>query len=170
MNKAVLLCAFVLAAQAQVKIGEAAGQLILADQYDHPFQLSDLRGFVAVLLVGDRAGSNFIDVWSRAISARYKPQDYPQLKRVSAANLASVPGLLHGFVKKKFFSKDPTHPASPVLLDWQGAIAHSFGFRDSVTNVYVIDRDGMMQYKGSGKGSGEELDSLFHVLDALPSR
>ena len=159
MNRAIFCCALSLAAE--------ASQLLLTDQYDHPFQLSDLHGSVVVLIVGDRTGSNYMDAWSRALRARYKPEDYPQLKRVSAANLASVPGLLHGFVKKKFFSKDPAHPASPVLLDWQGAIAHSYGFRDNVTNVYVFDREGVVQYKGSGKGISSDLDPLFHVLDAL---
>ena len=163
MNNAILCCAFAVAAQ--------ASQLILSDQYDHPFQLSDLRGSVVVLMVGDRTGSNFTDAWARALRARYKPEDYPQLKRVSVANLASVPGFMHGFVKRKFFSKDPAHPASPVLLDWQGAIAHDYGFRENVANVYVFDREGIVQYKGSGKGAGSDLDPLFKVLDGLlPSR
>jgi predicted transcriptional regulator len=148
-------------------IGQPAGPLVLTDQYDHYFRLEDLRGSVVILIVGDRTGSNYMSAWSRGIRARYKAQEYPQLKIVPVANLASVPGFLHGFVKKKFFSKDPSHPASPVQLDWQGAVAQRFGFHDNLTNVYVIDREGMLKHAGSGKGTAAEFDPLFHILDAL---
>lgn len=148
-------------------LGASASQLLLTDQYDHRFQLSDLNGSVVVLIAGDRTGSSFMDFWGRGLRERYKPKDYPQLKLVFAANLASVPGFLHGFVKRKFIAKDPAHPASPVLLDWQGAIAHNYGFRDNLANVYVMDRDGALRYKGAGKGTAADLDPLFHVLDAL---
>jgi predicted transcriptional regulator len=159
MSRALFCYALLLTAQAV--------PIVLSDQYDHPFQLADLRGSIVVLIVGDRSGSNFMDAWGHALRERYKPQDYPQLKRVFVANLSSVPGFLHGFVKRKFLAKDPSHPASPVLLDWQGAIARNYGFRDNVTNVYVVDRDGIIQYKGSGKGTSLDLEPLFHALDAL---
>ena len=151
-------------------IGQSAGPLVLTDQYDHEFRLDDLRGSVVVLIVGDRTGSNYMSAWTRGIRARYRAQEYPQLKIVPVANLASVPGFLHGFVKKKFFSKDPSHPASPVQLDWQGTVARCFGFHDNLTNVYVIDREGSLQYEASGKGSEAELEGLIQDLKGLLQR
>jgi len=151
-------------------IGQPAGPLVLTDQYDHEFHLDDLRGSVVILIVGDRTGSDYMSAWSHGIRARYKAQEYPQLKIVPVANLASVPGFLHGFVKKKFLSKDPAHPASPIQLDWQGAVAQRFGFHNGVTNVYVIDRDGVLQYEGSGKGTEAELERLFQGLESLLAR
>ena len=149
-----------------VGIGQQAGPLVLTDQYDHELRLDDLRGSVVIFIVGDRTGSNYMSAWSRGIRARYKAQEYPQLKLVPVANLAAVPGFLHGFVKKKFYSKDPAHPASPVQLDWQGAIPRRFGFHDGVTNIYVVDGDGTLKHTGSGKGTAAELDPLFHILEA----
>jgi predicted transcriptional regulator len=163
------LCICALASE-QVKIGEPAGPLLLTDQYEHPFELAGLLGSVVVLIDGDRTGSNFSGVWGRAVRARYKAPDYPQLKIIFAAHLTSAPGFLHGFVRSKFMSKDAAHPASPILLDWQGAIARRYGFRDDVANVYVIDRDGILRYKGSGRGTESDLDPLFRILETLLDR
>jgi len=118
------------------------------------------------LIDGDREGSKFNGVWGRAARDRYK-QD---IKIVFAAHLSSVPGFMHGFVRGKFLSKDPSHPTGRVLLDWNGAIARKFGFHDNVANVYVIDRDGVLRYTGSGQAAAAELDPLFHVLDGLLPR
>ncbi len=149
-----------------VKVGEPAGALTLTDQYEHTWQLSDLRGSVVVLIAGDRVGNKFNGAWARAISGRYQRQ----VKTVAVANLAGVPGFLHGFIRGKFVSKDPAHPNGPILLDWKGVIPKTFGFHDDLTNVYVIDREGVFRYTGSGQGTDAEFEPLFHVLDALVTR
>jgi len=149
-----------------VNIGEPAGPIALADQYDHSWQLSDLHGSVVLLIAGDRDGNKFNNAWGHAARAHCKDQ----LKIVYIANLTSVPGFMHGFVKGKFVSKDPAHPNGPILLDWKGVVAQRFGFHDNLSNVYVIDRDGVLRYTSSGKGTDTDLEALFHVLDGLVSR
>ena len=146
-----------------VSVGEPAGTLILTDQYEHTWQLSDLRGSVVVLIAGDRVGNKFDGVWERAVRGRYQRQ----VKTVAVANLAGVPGFMHGFVRGKFVSKDPAHPNGSILLDWKGMIAKTFGFCDNLANVYVIDREGVLRYTGSGQGTDAEFEPLFHVLDGL---
>ena len=111
----------------------------------------------------DKDGSKFSGVWSRAVRLRYRQEVTIAL----LANLSSVPGLMHGFVRKKFLSKDPAHSNGRILLDWQGLAAHRFGFRDNVANVYVIDRDGILRYKGSVQGTDADLEPLFGILDSL---
>jgi len=149
----------------QVQVGQPAGPVALSDQYERPFQLSDLHGSVAVLIDGDRTGSQFNEVWGRAVRSRYKGSGDQHVAIVYVAHLASVPGLMRGFVRKKFLGKDSAHPAGRILLDWQGVVADRFGFHADLSNVYVIDRRGILRYKGSGKGSTTDLDPLFQLVD-----
>jgi predicted transcriptional regulator len=159
------LCLAVLLANV-VNVGEPVGPLVLTDQYEHAWQLSDLRGSVVLLIDGDREGSKFNGTWGRAARARYKTE----IKIAFVAHLASVPFFMHGFVRSKFVSKDPAHPNGPILLDWKGAVAQRFGFRDSISNVYVIDREGVLRYAGAGQALDAETDRLFRVLDGLLAR
>jgi predicted transcriptional regulator len=151
----------------QVQVGEPVGLLTLNDQYEHPFQLSDLHGSVTVLIDGDRTGSQFNGVWGSAVRSRYKSSGDRHVAVVFIAQLASVPAFMRGFVQKKFLGKDSAHPAGRILLDWHGVVADRFGFRADVSNVYVIDREGVLRYKGSGKGVGADLDPVFHLVDEI---
>ena len=146
-----------------VRAGEPVGPLMFTDQYEHTWQLSEMRGSVVVLIAGDRVGNKYNGTWERAVRARYQRQ----VKIVPVANLASVPGFMHGFVRGKFISKDPAHPNGSVLLDWKGTVAKTFGFHDDLANVYVIDQEGVFRYAGSGQGRGAELEPLFQVVDGL---
>ena len=146
-----------------VRPGEPAGPLVLVDQYEHTWNLNDARGSLVVMIDGDRDGNKFNNVWARAVRSRYKDQ----VKIVYVAHLSAVPGFMHGFVKGKFISKDPSRPNGPVLLDWKGAVAHQFGFRENVANVYVIDREGVLRYTGSGQGTPSEIEPLLSVIDRL---
>jgi hypothetical protein len=154
----------------QVQVGEPVGVLALADQYERPFQLTDLRGSVIVLIDGDRTGSQFTGVWGSAVRNRYKSSGDQRVAIVYVAHLSSVPAFMRGFVRKKFLGKDSAHPAGRILLDWQGTVADRFGFRADMANVYVIDRDGVLRYRGSGKGAATDLDPLFHLIDELLGR
>jgi hypothetical protein len=152
---------------AHVQVGEPVGLLALNDQYEHPFQLSDLRGSVAVLIDGDRTGSQFNGVWGSAVRNRYKNSGDQHVAVVFIAQLASVPSFMRGLVQKKFLGKDSAHPAGRILLDWHGVVADRFGFRADVSNVYLIDREGVLRYKGSGKGVGADLDPVFDLIDEI---
>jgi len=121
---------------------------------------------VVLLIAGDRDGNKFNNAWGHGARTHCKDQ----LKIVYIANLTSVPGFMHGFVKGKFVSKDPAHPNGPILLDWKGVVPQRFGFHDNLSNVYLIDRDGVLRYTASGKGTDTDLEALFHVLDGLVSR
>jgi predicted transcriptional regulator len=165
-----ILCLPMAGTSAQVQVGEPAGPLALNDQYERPFQLSGLRGSVAVLIDGDRTGSQFNGVWGSAVRSRYKGSGDQRVAIIYVAHLQSVPGFMRGYVRKKFLGKDSAHPAGRILLDWHGVVADRLGFRADVANVYVIDREGILRYKQSGKGVGTDLDSLFHLIDEVLAR
>jgi len=84
------------------------------------------------------------------------------------ANLGGVPGFMRGFVKGRFKGTTPEgRPKSAVLLDWSGTVARLYGYRDDMTNVYVIDQQGVLRYKAAGRGTSEEVNALLPALDQL---
>ena len=150
-----------------VAVGQPAAPIVLSDQYDHTWQLSDARGSVVVLIDGDQDGSAYNGAWGRALRGRYKGAASDQFKVVFVAHLTLAPSFMHGWVKGKFLSKDTAHPNGPILLDWKGAVGHQFGFRSNHCNVYVIDGRGVLRFTGSGQATATEVVPLFEVIDGL---
>lgn len=146
-------------------IGSAAPDFSINDQYDHPIQLSSYRGKPVLVIYGDRKGSDYMGAWVQSVRPELKAVG---VKIIQAANLKSVPGFMEGFVKRKFLGKTANgQPSAPVILDWNGQIASVYGFRDSVTNVYLIDAHGILRFSASGKGSLEEARPLAEAINAL---
>lgn len=165
-----LVLAFAAICAGQAKVGAAAPFFSLSDQYDKTLQLSDLRGSVIVLLDADRTGNEFNGAWVRPLVSRYNTPQLRKIRVVQIAHLASAPGFMHNFIKGKFISKDPARPNGPVLLDWQGIVAKAYGFHEDVSNIYVIDAEGILRFTTSGKGTSAELDPLFQLLDQLTAK
>jgi hypothetical protein len=155
---------------AQSKIGAAAPFFSLSDQYDKTLQLTDLRGSLLVLIDADRTGNEFNGAWVRPLVTRYNTPQLRKIRVVQVAHLASAPGFMRNFIKGKFISKDSAHPNGPVLLDWQGIVAKSYGFHENVSNIYVVDAEGILRFTTSGKGASAELDPLFQLLDQLTAK
>jgi peroxiredoxin len=155
---------------AQTRVGVAAPTFTLRDQYDKALQLSDLRGSLVVLVDADRTGNQFNGAWVKPLRTRYNTPQLQQIRIVQIAHLSSVPGFLHNYVKGKFISKDSAHPNGPVLLDWEGIVAKAYGFHDEVSNIYLIDRDGILRFTASGKGTTTDLDPLIQLLDKIIAR
>ncbi len=148
-------------------IGSAAPDFSINDQYDHPIQLSSYRGKPVLVIYGDRKGSDYMGAWVQAVRPELKAAG---VKIIQAANLKAVPGFMQGFVKRKFLGKTANgQPSPPVILDWNGQIASAYGFRDSVTNVYLIDGRGVLKFSASGTGSPEEARPLAEAMKALAS-
>ena len=148
-------------------IGSIAPDFSINDQYDHPIQLSSYRGKPVLVIYGDRKGSDYMSAWVQAVRPELKAAG---VKIIQAANLQAVPGFMEGFVKRKFLGKTANgQPSGPVILDWNGQIASAYGFRDSVTNVYLIDAHGILRFSASGKGSPEEARPLADAINVLGS-
>lgn len=148
-------------------IGSAAPDFSTNDQYDHPIQLSSYRGKPVLVIYGDRKGSDYMGAWVQSVRPELKAAG---VRIIQAANLKAVPGLMQGFVKRKFLGKTANGQSSPsVILDWNGQIASAYGFRDAVTNVYLIDARGVLRFSASGKGSPEEARALAEAINALAS-
>jgi hypothetical protein len=150
---------------AAAQVGSIAPDFTIKDQYDLEVQLSLQRGKPVLLIYGDRLGSDYMSVWAAAM--RESPVA-SSVNVIRIANLRAVPAAFHRYVKRKFQSpNEEGMPNSPVLLDFDGAVAKIFGFTDDLTNVYLIDKKGILRYTACGKGTPEQTRRLLDVIAQL---
>jgi hypothetical protein len=137
----------------------------IRDQYDHELQLSVQRGKPVLLVYGDRVGSDYMSDWADAV---LQSTVSSSVNVIRIANLRAVPSLLHGYVKRMFQKpSDNGKPSRPVLLDWDAVVAKTYGFTDDLTNVYLIDENGILRYTACGKGTPQETGRLLGAIANL---
>ena len=51
--------------------------------------------------------------------------------------------------------------------DWDAEIAKLYGFTEDLTNVYLIDEQGMLSYRACGKGAPEETRKLLDMIASM---
>jgi hypothetical protein len=153
------------AAPAAAQVGSVAPDFTIKDQYDHELQLSAERGRRILLIYGDRLGSNYMGDWEDAVRHSVAGSS---VSVINIANLRAVPPVLRAYVKHMFQKPgEGGKPNSPVLLDWNAAVAKSYGFTDDLTNVYLIDEKGVLRYMACGKGTTQETARLLDVIAQL---
>jgi AhpC/TSA family len=146
-------------------IGSTAPDFTIKDQYDHEIQLLSQRGKAVLLIYGDNAGSDYMGAWAAAVRDSAAA---PSVNVIRIANLRAVPSLLRSYVKRQFLKPHSDgKPTLPVLLDWDAAVARIYGFTDDLTNVYLIDEQGMLRYRACGKGTPEETRKLLDMIANL---
>jgi hypothetical protein len=159
------LLASLCAATVGLAIGELAPDFSIADQYDHPVKLSTFRGAPVLLVDGDRKGSDYMNPWIIGVRGALSAAG---VKVIEIASLNAVPSFMRSWVKGRFQGKDENGTLfAPVVLDWDGKIAKGYGFKADLTNVYLIDAGGRLQYSAAGKGTPEETESLAQAIAKL---
>ncbi len=148
------------------QIGALAPDFELNDQYDQPVKLQKLLEQVVLVICADREGSEFNFHWTEALKPKYLGGSGDRIKLVRVANLRSLPALFRGIAKGRFRApNDDGTSKLPVLLDWEGAVARLYGFREGLPNLYLIDRAGVLRHVTAGKGEPGELEQLFQAID-----
>jgi len=128
--------------------GQAADLVLIdfeiEDQFEHKHRDVDWRGDVLLLIGSDQDGSQFDDIWTKAIRDSVTTiTDVDSLRIVHVAEVRGVPFFLKGMVRGKF----PRDSAHPIILDWKGKFAAAYGFEENKANILVFDRKGLLQHQ-----------------------
>jgi hypothetical protein len=134
----------------------------LRDQYDNPHTISFPATNVTLMTVADRKGSEQINGWIAPVKERYGER----IAIEGIADVSTVPRLLRSMVQKQF-KKDRAYP---VMLDWDGPVAHSFNYQKDEANFFVIDRQGRITGCFSGATNEVALKALFASIDLAISK
>ena len=134
-------------------------EFTLSDQDGRTRVIEYPRATVSVFVVADQKGSAEIAGWIAPIYARYGT-------RVEIAGIAALPGipsLFHGLFRREF-KKRLTYP---VMLDWTGDVARSFGYEKDRAELFVIGKDGRVALRQSGAANDRALAEVFREIDRL---
>ena len=133
----------------------------LRDQFDAPQRLSFPATNVVVLTIADRKGAEEVDGWIAALKPLYAGRvDFRGL-----AQVAGVPGLFHAKVRARFQETRKY----PVMLDWSGNVCAEFGYQPGTANILIIDREGRIRARLSGRASPAAVASARAALEAALS-
>lgn len=156
---AALYPALTTANAATEETGAKAAEFQLKDQYETQMSYQFPRAKVAVLIFGDRKGSEQIEGWVRPLWDRYQTK----IDQHGIAVLFSVPAFARGVVRKIFKNK----VKYSVLLDWKGDVAKAYSYQGGQANLFLINRNGEIVLKMVGAANQNELSRLFGQIDRL---
>lgn len=158
----------------RLRVGDSGFELDVEDQhgdrivYPLPSERLNPDGSAPVTLVvwADRRGADARTGWTEALRGRYPEQlereTRPGLVVLPVAHLPDVPGLLRGFIVRRYFADRP-----PTGLDWERTVAEQLGLEPSVPNLAVLAPDGRLVTRLSGPATEDTRRRLFRTLDPL---
>jgi len=138
--------------------GVKAPEFTLQDQYEKTVSLKQYEGRIVVLIASDKEGKAQNAAWIKAIRDRYADKVAIQ----GIADVSSVPFFLKGKIRNDF-KKD----GDSILLDWKGEVFKTYGLTKGVSNVILIDKDGIVRHWSTGSASPEAVQELFKKIDDL---
>jgi hypothetical protein len=164
-DRLVLVCAlaaFLLAGAPSVFAASKAAapiEFTLTDQDGNERVVDYPRDRVSIFVVADHKGSSEIAGWIAPLYARYET-------RIDIAGIAALPGIppmFHGLFRREFKKR----LSYPVMLDWNGEVARSFGYDKGRAQLFVIGKDGRIAFTQSGAASEQALARVYSEIDRL---
>lgn len=144
------------------------------DQEGRTLDLADLRGRVAVIVYGRRAGLDDHVRWGRRLDADlrargvYRAEDAPETRPVQILALAQMGGIPDVFrpMLRGILRQHVERPHS-LWLDWDDRMSAAFGARDAASTVVVVDPAGRVRLVVSGPPDGEPYRAVRDLLARL---
>lgn len=142
-----------------ISVGSSIPSFTIEDQFEKKWTKTDYTGKVALYIVCDRKGYDYADNWTSKLVPKYKSQ----IHFVPIADVSPVPGFMKGYVRGQFKDKF----SFSVLLDWQGVLVKAFNMEEGFPTLIVADKNGVVKYRGWGKGSESQIKRLQEKIDEL---
>ena len=151
----VLLTILYSVANAAEQTEPRAKAFTLEDRNEIAYTVEFPREKPIVLHTGDKDGSKDLRPWVIRIYKTYGEA----VDQKAVAQLESVPRLMRGMVRRRFFEED-----SKVLLDWTGEVTHQLDCKPSVANIIVVAPDGQIIHRAYGAITEEGWEPLHTAL------
>lgn len=115
----------------------------LKDQFNKVHQIADYQEAVVILVMSDRDGKRYNQLWSEAIYDSMDMGRTEKIKFLAVADVRGVPKFFRGIVRRML----PRDRNVPVLLDWQGAFAKHYKQVPGKSNMLIFDRQGNLRHR-----------------------
>jgi len=152
-------------ASACPKEGEAFANARIEDADEHGLELTALKGKPFVIVYDDRASSPTSESFRKELLKVAKSGPYKSslavlfVANVKPYNYWPVKGVVKDAVRDSSKKQGLT-----VYCDWTGEIHSSYRFRDGVSNVVVVGKDGHVAFASEGLPAGDAQKRFFESL------
>lgn len=143
----------------EVEKKDKAENFTLEDQFGKKISINFPSDKVAVLIFGDRKGSEQVEGWVRPLYGKYTDKIYI----FGIAELSVVPWAVRPVVRSMIRRGSKT----PVMLDWSGNVSKSYGYEKGKANVFVVRKDGTIVAIKRGAVSNAALNELYQEINAI---
>jgi hypothetical protein len=152
----------------------ALPELILQDQEGRTLQFAALRGRVAIIVYGGRAGVEEHSAWGKRLDAElrqrgvYRAEDAEAERPVrilAVAEMGGIPEAFRGLIRTAV--RPGVEKSYSLWLDWEDRMTRAFGAHEPHSTVLVADREGTVLLVVGGPPSGAQLQAVLDLLRRL---
>jgi len=167
---------------------KAMPNVVIADQFEKPRQMASERGDVVVLIYGDRSSANANQALGSALHVAFHPSakgqtpaksatapvrapadwpaqtPVPDVRVVPIASVGKVPGVVANMIRGQF---KKASPEVPVYLDFEDRMKQHFGLSAGVSNVVIVDTNGMIRAIMHGTFTAEKTTETIKLIEQL---
>jgi len=140
-------------------VGKKAYNFTLRDQHDNTHYWTSFKGKPTIIILSDRAGSDFVDNWVKPLQKALGSK----VKFVPVAEVSSAPGFVHGMIRSGIRDKYNY----PLYLDWEGDTYRYYQCKAEVPNLYFVGSDEKIAITTAGKGTKNEVTTFIENVEKL---
>ncbi len=140
-------------------VGKKAYNFTLRDQFDNTHYWTSFKGKPTIIILSDRAGSDFVDNWVKPL----KKSLGSKVKFVPIAEVSIAPGFVHGLIRSGIRDKY----SYPLYLDWEGDTYRYYQCKPEMPNLYFVGEDEKIAITTAGKGSKAEVTAFIENVEKL---
>lgn len=152
----------------------ALPELTLQDQEGRTLQFAALRGRVAIIVYGGRAGVEEHSAWGKRLDAElrqrgvYRADDAEAERPVrilAVAEMGGIPEAFRGMIRAGV--RPGVEKGYSLWLDWEDRMTRAFGAHEPHSTVLVADREGAVLLVVGGPPTGAPLQAVVDLLKRL---
>ena len=178
MGRLLVVTLLPLLALALVGIGAAGHaplpELTLQDQEGRTLHFAALRGRVAIIVYGGRAGVEEHSAWGKRLDAELRqrgvyraedPESGRPVRILAVAEMGGIPEAFRGLIRTAV--RPGVEKGYSLWLDWEDRMTRAFGAHEPHSTVLVADRDGAVVLVVGGPPQGAPLQDVLDLLRKL---
>jgi hypothetical protein len=152
----------------------ALPELTLQDQEERTLPFAALRGQVAIIVYGGRAGVDEHTAWGkrldeelrrRGVYRREDPESARPVRILAVAEMGGIPEVFRGMIRAGV--RSGVEKGYSLWLDWEDRMTRAFGAHEPHSTVLVADREGTILLVVGGPPTGAPLQSVIDLLKRL---
>jgi hypothetical protein len=152
----------------------ALPDLTLQDQEGRTLQFAALRGRVAIIVYGGRAGVDEHSAWGKRLDTELRQRgvyrtddaeaDRP-VRILAVAEMGGIPEAFRGMIRAAV--RPGVEKGYSLWLDWEDRMTRAFGAHEPHSTVLVADHQGTVLLVVGGPPTGAPLQSVLDLLRRL---